>query len=317
MKPRCEWCGSAVERRKRNDKKPRFCSQNCFKESERAKRKVFKCEHCGIAFSKRIHGISPRFCSGECWYAWQRKRSHNTNPIYTCKYCKQPFARRYKAAKPPQFCSPKCGNAARRKITNCICRGCGKEFTKSRPDQAGAYCSRRCFIENKRTREREYRCGQCGKEFKRITWPGNDRPEFCSRKCAAIAQRGKRRSKTPPLHRTCKLCNGSMAGKPAISKFCSRKCSIKGEYLAGKMDYRVRGFVTTIKRKNKLCCERCGDDNLHHLTVHHRDEDRRNNAEDNLQTLCANCHFEIHWADTVSRATNIKRALQIAAYTPS
>ena len=39
-------------------------------------------------------------------------------------------------------------------------------------------------------------------------------------------------------------------------------------------------------------CERCGFIPEHkcQLDVHHKDNDHNNNAEDNLRTLCANCH---------------------------
>ncbi len=43
-------------------------------------------------------------------------------------------------------------------------------------------------------------------------------------------------------------------------------------------------------KKNK--CERCGFEPVHQcqLDVHHRDHDHSNNAPQNLETLCANCH---------------------------
>ena len=51
------------------------------------------------------------------------------------------------------------------------------------------------------------------------------------------------------------------------------------------------------RRKNlKPTCEACGfiPDHPRQLEVHHMDEDRSNNAPDNLTTLCANCHALIH-----------------------
>ncbi len=38
-------------------------------------------------------------------------------------------------------------------------------------------------------------------------------------------------------------------------------------------------------------CEQCGNDN--YLMVHHKDKDKLNNAEDNLEVLCFDCH-KIH-----------------------
>lgn len=50
-------------------------------------------------------------------------------------------------------------------------------------------------------------------------------------------------------------------------------------------------------------CELCkgSDPSGKHLHVHHRDRNRRNDADDNLQVLCVGCHWEIHrgysWSD--------------------
>lgn len=42
----------------------------------------------------------------------------------------------------------------------------------------------------------------------------------------------------------------------------------------------------------KSVCERCGFVALHpcQLDIHHKDVDRTNNVESNLETLCSNCH---------------------------
>lgn len=47
------------------------------------------------------------------------------------------------------------------------------------------------------------------------------------------------------------------------------------------------------KLHRKTYCEKCGPDVSYHpcqLDVDHIDADHSNDAEDNLQTLCANCH---------------------------
>ncbi len=45
----------------------------------------------------------------------------------------------------------------------------------------------------------------------------------------------------------------------------------------------------------KRACEECGHKSMfgRSLTVHHRDGDNSNNDEENLTTLCANCHMEL------------------------
>lgn len=49
-----------------------------------------------------------------------------------------------------------------------------------------------------------------------------------------------------------------------------------------------RGFI--------LKCARCGfDEPREILAVHHRDHNRRNNAPENLEILCPNCHAIEHF----------------------
>lgn len=55
--------------------------------------------------------------------------------------------------------------------------------------------------------------------------------------------------------------------------------------------YQIRAFV--IERDNSRCqiCSRVLSKNQH---VHHRDGNRNNNDQDNLLTLCASCHGKVH-----------------------
>lgn len=55
---------------------------------------------------------------------------------------------------------------------------------------------------------------------------------------------------------------------------------------------RESGVPKWVKKYKKPHCEHCGFKALHpcQLDVDHIDGDRENNAQENLQTLCANCH---------------------------
>ena len=72
------------------------------------------------------------------------------------------------------------------------------------------------------------------------------------------------------------------AGSPRWDKLCS-SCH-NGNYSMPWLKHR------------RDSCESCG----YHpfwkmsLDVHHRDEDKLNNDPDNLMTLCASCHRELH-----------------------
>lgn len=50
-------------------------------------------------------------------------------------------------------------------------------------------------------------------------------------------------------------------------------------------------------RDNRRCCEcGCPEEELEErLSVHHVDEDKKNNNHDNLISLCRACHSKVHW----------------------
>jgi len=52
-------------------------------------------------------------------------------------------------------------------------------------------------------------------------------------------------------------------------------------------------------RKMSRECEKCKDKRLYVLHWHHRDQDRKNNKKENLQVLCANCHMETHYEESL------------------
>ena len=50
-------------------------------------------------------------------------------------------------------------------------------------------------------------------------------------------------------------------------------------------------------------CERCGFDNKWALIVHHKDGNGKNNKRENLEMICANCHYIEH-KGTFTRRTD-------------
>lgn len=195
----------------------------------------------------------------------------------TCEWCTSVFT--CKTVR--RFCTLSCWyNWTRGKSRNLnpvhVCTHCGKNFTRRfRSVKATKFCTPNCYNEWRRSKQPICVCRTCGCKFR-------------------------------------KVC-GTPFTRPHQAWFCSQKCSSFSAYLSGGLDYRIRGFIGTVKRVGKLCCERCGDENPHHLTVHHRDGNHSNNADDNLETLCANCHFEIHWTDKPSREHRLKRLQELIA----
>ena len=66
----------------------------------------------------------------------------------------------------------------------------------------------------------------------------------------------------------------------------NNKGRLSKSYKTGKRSYQ---------QYNKGYCEECGS--LKNLCVHHIDEDRDNNEETNLKTVCKKCHQKIHQID--------------------
>lgn len=56
--------------------------------------------------------------------------------------------------------------------------------------------------------------------------------------------------------------------------------------------YRKKYGINSYAKYKKLSCEKCGFKPVHscQLDVDHKDGNHKNNDQDNLQTLCANCH---------------------------
>jgi HNH endonuclease len=101
-------------------------------------------------------------------------------------------------------------------------------------------------------------CARIGCERTFRLWARSQR--FCSQRCGAFArQAGHERSK--------RACH-----KEARQHLKDR---CEGILRSGRACNRVRG-----------------------LHVHHRDSDYRNNAEENLQTLCRGCHVRAHGKKT-------------------
>lgn len=86
-------------------------------------------------------------------------------------------------------------------------------------------------------------------------------------------------------------------------RFCDRRCgSSKKE--VGKSAHHWRA-----QRYREDACKECqSTEDLH---VHHADGDYRNDAPENLVTLCASCHLELHWReDRKQRVAAIRAAVQ-------
>lgn len=75
-------------------------------------------------------------------------------------------------------------------------------------------------------------------------------------------------------------------------KYCSLRCANSTN------DPTRAGYQIRTRKFRKKRCEQCGV--THHLGVHHKDRNWKNNDEINLQTLCNVCHTSLHWNEDPS-----------------
>jgi len=146
-------------------------------------------------------------------------------------------------------------------------------------------------------------CTICGKE-RNVKQSHLERGwgKYCSKKCQFEGQKNGK-------WLTCDYCDTEIYRRPKDYKksksgnfFCSRACHCAWEnenvrcganapnWRAGEYVYRLILKRTETKEE----CRRCGTNDKRVLVVHHKDRNRKNNALENLEWLCRNCHAIVH-----------------------
>lgn len=128
--------------------------------------------------------------------------------------------------------------------------------------------------------------------------------QFCSVGCRNSANGKKTGGRNRAgLSTTCEECGTQFSVTPSRIKAqparaCSRRClgliqsrERRGVFGVGESNAAWAGGIQTYRRKKKKACERCGSSRF--LVVHHKNEDRHDNRDENLETLCKRCH-QIH-----------------------
>lgn len=124
-----------------------------------------------------------------------------------------------------------------------------------------------------------------------------DKSRFCSRRCTALGTVAGRNKQDNWIH--CDLCakpfrvpNCRLSTAKHCSRACHNKVAANAKDNSGIHNPMWKGGIATYRVHRKESCERCGRN--YNLVVHHRDENRYNNAQDNLETLCRSCHKREH-----------------------
>lgn len=148
-------------------------------------------------------------------------------------------------------------------------------------------------------------CKVCGKNFNKKPnqiklYPNH----YCSKVCNGIGQRRGKEFSCTTCGKTVWRSPKEIAKSVSGNFFCSQSCSVtwtnKQDYKTGKNHPNYKnGFFSNrskIKREKPKKCERYGyDEHPEILQVHHKDRNRSNNEEKNLELLCPNCHFLEHY----------------------
>lgn len=182
------------------------------------------------------------------------------------------------------------------------CKMCDNTFKRKYRSKGlrKEYCSKKCrysdfFVEKT--------CLTCGKLFTKNTLSTKS-DLYCSLACIQ--------------RHPCELCGKTITGRKTFQsfpkRFCSRACAaFVNVSLKAKKAYVCKGFAQSIKLRGEISCNRCGNDDIQVLVVHHLDGDRTNNSLENLETLCSNCHHRIHWGKGQRRILTALYAQKIAS----
>ena len=113
---------------------------------------------------------------------------------------------------------------------------------------------------------KEKECLRC----KKIFTPKSPAQKYCT-ECAKEAYREYDRAR------------GQARGRKPWGKY-NQKGKANNNYKNG-----IGRYQTALPKEK---CELCGS--TKYLLIHHRDQDRSNNVDENLQVLCKRCHQNIH-----------------------
>ncbi len=165
-------------------------------------------------------------------------------------------------------------------------------------------------------------CLECKIEFSRKASQIAKYPKsFCSRKCKGDFQHrdpvaagiGPKLQQSIPCARCAKPCIRTPATILG-QVFCSRECASSTQFGKKENHFKWRGGISPypleftkwtrekIRKRDSHKCRHCGKSatKKNRLEVHHRDEDKTNNSDCNLVTLCRRCHNDVHLGRIVS-----------------
>lgn len=146
--------------------------------------------------------------------------------------------------------------------------------------------------------ERDVICIACSTTFK----TKGPFAKYCSQNC-----KEKNRPEKQKKQFVCEFCNKEFMRRAPnnAGRFCSRSCSGMWIIANGEKNYFYRAFLNKPHK-----CNRCGIDDYELLCVHHMDLNHNNNQIENLEILCANCHYRIHFGQGRMRKEKLGKIIE-------
>jgi hypothetical protein len=126
-------------------------------------------------------------------------------------------------------------------------------------------------------------CLTCNNEFLHYTW---DTQKYCSTTCS---------NNKDKVEVMCVVCNTSMLkSKSSVERndknYCNRDCYNLRNGLHKKLKRSTAFYKQLLEQTD---CK-CGESKSYLLQIHHIDGNNKNNENDNLEVVCANCHVKRH-----------------------
>lgn len=194
------------------------------------------------------------------------------------------------------------------------CLYCKKESIqirqRTRPKVfCNSYCRNKALSENNKVNKI---CVICKKDYS-VDFKSAKKSVSCSKKCYEKYRGGLKIA-------DCMYCGKDVLGRQTSNRrkdfiFCSKSCHGRFKIrLKEPKSYSRKVYWNKIKNKEKICCDLCNITDIHILTIHHIDENRKNNSLDNLQLLCYNCHYKIHHEQSSTLTNYINYVKEVFNY---
>ena len=193
--------------------------------------------------------------------------------------------------------------------TTCICKQCGKVFSKYVYEyRQGSYCSNDCYKAKREIREIKI-CAVCGNEYSIIPYRhAKGTGNYCSEACY-------HQSKKTGAYYACKVCGKQIYIVPSrINKqgyFCSYAChriynkgannpswkngiTPENDRIKNSLEYKQ--WRTAVFERDHFICQHCGKNgelNAHHIIPFSIDKSLRTELSNGI-TLCVKCHKAEH-----------------------